>query len=275
MIINLPKPILMNIGIYLSVKDISKLFIMNKKLNNIFSNEYYWFLKFSYEFPNKLTFKDHTSWKHFFFKFNHQINKALDYMNISFDNLYIFLEQSPHLNDEMLTWFNQMFPDKEVYDYIFTIISSFFSLEVGYIFPILYGSGYNGKMTFQHFIEKTFQSNFDILLMYLVNYKLSHNNIVNYSKYKGLYACRKILPIESYDDNIIKIIPIKSQYIGYNKDYAHQYDYDPKFKTKCLKYCVHFLLFLLNYYPIYLRDGLHKEPMMIREATIKFLNNNN
>lgn len=230
----LPTIISFDICLNLPFTSLYNIFLTNKKFSLIGKSNYFWYCKFFKVFKqyknimnllslNDLNY-DESNWKMYYKSFYEQVNLTMSHLNIEFSflhkNLYMidsYICTGGCLMKEMKNWFLQLFPNPQVYDYMFNYIALCLLRKPIHSIPILYGDGNNGKSLFIAFIMKFFSS-FKIPFNYFfVCDESDISSLVN-SIIDNRVGCIGETYLKLNIDNpcLIKVIEIKTVY---GKDY--------------------------------------------------------
>lgn len=167
----------LNIAINSAPQELKVLNTVDRKFQALLSSNYFWYLKFKRDYNHlidmppfllsEIEYKEIPNWHEIFKLFQDVTGEeigALDAIiktlcaeqmkNLGVDNLYLYLSANLAVRFRMINWFKQLFPDSDVYDYVFQLIGSFLTENLTNTFPVLYGHGDDGKTTFRCFLDR-------------------------------------------------------------------------------------------------------------------------
>lgn len=157
----------------------------------------------------------------------------------------------------MIDWFELIWPDPGVYDYVFRLVGAFLTGKLTNTFPVLYAYCENGKTTFRHFLQHSNLSRFTTAF--------SDNDItsgnINWSctNFNNMSEATSKTDLSAIDNNAyyhLKIIPCEySSYV------------DCKFRENTQRFNLLFILFLIPYAIQYIKDTSIPVPEIVLRKT--------
>lgn len=175
-------------------------------------------------------------------KINDHYDGLFEFHSSKISDIKKYLDESSLIYNEMTRWFNDMFPEKEVHDYVFSLIAMCVLDKNTHTVPVLYGSGSNGKTEFLRFIKSVIDPYFNNVKIYFNTSKFNYYISASFEYHNGRVFhecdCSERVNIDNFGKSAkkrIKAIPCNALFN------------DRHFPNKCKKYKICFLIFLLKY----------------------------
>lgn len=247
----LPYVLKSQISLGLPIESLTNIFLIDKTYAKIAISNYFWYLRFKRDITifndlsfrilfDNLEFSAIENWKELYKIFYKQTRDILIKVDVLFE-FHMHTIDDIKKYDEMTKWFNDLFPDKQVYDYVFSLIAMCLLDKNTETVPILYGTGSNGKTVFLQFIKSVIDPYFDNLKIYNNTNDLTNERVSLYCDYyhgrvfHESNSRMRIIDISQGTKRRIKAIPCNNLF-NY-RDFSNKY--------REFKIC--FLIFILQY----------------------------